>query len=316
MNLEDTVPSEGEPLFDDSFRARKSFLFVDNQVIALGSGIANDDSDFPTITTLFQSTTANGRAMVDGATINTAHRQRYDGGVFTDPQGNQYIVPPGQSVVLEQSEQSSLVPRRIAASAAGGSGPAHLPVSAPHVKAWLDHGPSPDNGAYEYQILIQGEPGTASTLAATRSYRVHRRDDEAHVVEHLDRNLTAYAVFTPQNGLPGAVEAVDTPLLLIAGESGDELRLSVADPDLRLGVWPRNMSRMPDATRNQPAGSHVAEIRLSGHWMLREPHPDVVAVAAHPGQTAVGIRLDHGLTRELVFQPADAVGAPGSSIGD
>jgi len=316
MNLKDTVPSEGKPLFDDSFRARKSFLFVDNQVIALGSGIANDDSDFPTITTLFQSTTENGRAMIDGATIDSAHWQRYDGGVFTDPQGNQYIVPPGQSVVLEQSEQSSLVPRRIAASAAGGSGPAHLPVSAPHVKAWLDHGPSPGNGAYEYQILIQGEPGTASTLAATRSYRVHRRDNEAHVVEHLGKNLTAYAVFTPQNGLPGAVEAVDTPLLLIAGESGDELRLSLADPDLRLGVWPRNMSRMPDAIRNQPAGSHVAEIRLSGHWMLREPHPDVVALAAHPGQTAVRIRLDHGLTRELVFQPADAVGAPGSSIGD
>ena len=315
MNLHDTVPSDGEPLFDDSFRARKSFLFVDNQVIALGSGIANDDSAFPTITTLFQSTTANGTAQVDGATIDSAHVQRYDGGVFTDPQGNHYVVPPGQSVVLEQSEQNSLVPRRIAESTAGGSSPGHLPVSAPHVKAWLDHGPAPDNGSYEYQILIQGEPETAGTLAATRNYRVHRRDDEAHVVEHLDKGLTAYAVFTPQSGLPGAVDAVDTPLLLIAGESGDELRLSVADPDLRLGVWPRNMSRMPDAIRNQPAESHVAEIRLSGRWTLKQPHPDIVAVAAHPGQTAVSIRLDHGLTRELLFQPADGIRAPNSSTG-
>ena len=315
MNLHDTVPFDGEPLFDDSFRARKSFLFVDNQVIALGSGIANDDSAFPTITTLFQSTTANGTAQVDGATIDSAHLQRYDGGVFTDPQGNRYAVPPGQSVVLEQSEQSSLVPRRIAESTAGGSSPEHLPVSAPHVKAWLDHGPSPDNGSYEYQILIQGELETAATLAATRNYRVYRRDDEAHVVEHLDKGLTAYAVFTPQGGLPGAVDAVDTPLLLIAGESGDELRLSVADPDLRLGVWPRNMSRMPDEIRNQPAESHVAEIRLSGRWTLKQPHPDIVAVAAKPGQTAVSIRLDHGLTRELLFQSADGIGVPNSSTG-
>ena len=313
MSLHDTVPSDGQPLFDDSFRARKSFLFVDNQVIALGSGIANDDSAFSTITTLFQSTIANGTARVDGATIDSAHLQRYDGGEFSDPQGNFYVVPPGQSVVLEQSEQSSLVPRRIAGSAADGNSPEHLPVSALHVKAWLDHGPAPDNGSYEYQILIQGDPETADTLAATRNYRVHRRDDEAHVVEHLDKGLTAYAVFAPQGGLPGAVYAVDTPLLLIAGESGDELRLSVADPDLRLGVWPRNMSRMPDAIRNQPAVSHVAEIRLSGRWTLKQPHPDVVAVAAHPGQTAVSIRLDHGLTRELLFQPADGIGAANAS---
>ena len=315
MNLQDTVPSDGEPLFDESFRARKSFLFMDNQVIALGSGIANEDSAFPTITTLFQSTTANGRAQVDGATIDSAQVQRYDGGVFTDPQGNRYVVPPGQSVVLEQSEQSSLVPRRIAASTGGGSSPGHLPVSASHVKAWLDHGPSPDNGSYEYQILIQGAPETAGTRAATRNYRVHKRDDEAHVLEHLDKDLTAYALFTPLSGLPGVVDAVDTPLLLIAGESDDELRLSVADPDLRLGVWPRNMSRMPDAIRNQPAESHVAEIRLSGRWTLKQPHRDVVAVAAHPGQTVISIRLDHGLTRELVFQPADGVGAPNSSVG-
>ena len=313
MNLHDTVPFDGEPLFDDSFRARKSFLFVDDQVIALGSGIANDDSAFPTITTLFQSTTANGPAQVDGATIDSAHVQRYDGGVYTDPQGNYYVVPPGQSIVLEQSEQSSLVPRRIAESAADGNSPEHLPVSAPHVKAWLDHGPAPDNGSYEYQVLIQGEPETAGTLAATRNYRVHRRDDEAHVVEHLDKGLTAYAVFAPQGGLPGAVDAVDTPLLLIVGVSGDELRLSVADPDLRLGVWPRNMSRMPDETRNQPAESHVAEIRLSGRWTLKQPHPDIVAVAPNPGQTAVSIRLDHGLTRELLFQRADGTGAANAS---
>ena len=313
MSLHDTVPSDGAPLFDDSFRARKSFLFVDNQVVALGSGIANDDSAFPTITTLFQSTTASGTAQVDGAAIDSAHLRRYDGGVFTDPQGNYYVVPPGQSVVLEQSEQRSLVPRRIAESAADGSSPKHLPVSAPHVKAWLDHGPAPNSGSYEYQILIQGVPETASTHAATRNYRVHRQDDEAHVVEHLDKRLIAYAVFTPQGGLPGAVDAVDTPLLLIAGESGDELRLSVADPDLRLGVWPRNMSRMPDAIRNQPAESHVAEIRLSGRWTLKQPHPDVVAVAANPGYTAVSIRLDHGLRRELLFQPADATGAANSS---
>ena len=306
MSLHDTVPSDGGPLFDDSFRARKSFLFVDNQVLALGSGIANDDAAFPTITTLFQSTTANGAAAVDGAVVGDTHHERYDGGVFADPQGNYYVVPPGQSVILEQSEQGSLVPQRIAEVGANRSTPAHLPVSAPHVKAWLDHGTAPDGGSYEYQILIQGDRESVRSLATSPNYRVHRQDDTAHVVEHAGKGLTAYALFTPQDGLPGAVAAVNTPLLLMAAQSGHELRLSIADPNLRLGVWPRNMSRMPDRIRNQPAESHVAEIRLVGGWTLQQPHPNVIATEAGERQTVVRIRLDHGLTRELLFRRADA----------
>ena len=306
MKLHDTVPGDGGPLFDDSFRAWKSFLFVDNQVIALGSGIANDDTDYPTITTLFQSTTSNGTAEVDGAVVEGAHLERYEGGLFADPQGNYYVVSPGQSVILEQSEQSSLVPQRIAEVGADGSGPAHLPVSAPHAKAWLDHGTAPNEGFYEYLILIQGDRETARSLYASPNYRVLRQDDAAHIVEHADRELTAYAIFLPQGDLPGTVEAVDTPLLLIVGHSGDELRLSVADPDLRLGVWPRNMSRMPDRIRNQPGRSHVAEIQLAGNWTLQHPHPDLVATDAADEQTTVRIRLDHGLTRELRLRRNDA----------
>ena len=306
MHLLDTVPGDGGPLFDDSFRARKSYLFVDNQVIALGSGISNHDTDYPTITTLFQSTTSDGTAEVDGAAVGDAHLERYDGGVFTDPRGNYYVVPPGQSVMLEQSEQASLVPQRIADAGADGGAPAHLSVSAPHVKAWLNHGSAPDSGTYEYQILIQGDPETARALSANPNYRVLRRDDAAHVVEHVDNGLTAYALFVPQDGLPGAVEAVDTPLLLIAGQSVDQLRLSVADPDLRLGVWPRNMSRMPDRIRNQPGQSHVAEIRLAGDWSLQHAHPDVIGTAASDRRTVVRVRLDHGLTRELQFLRSEA----------
>lgn len=306
MNVRDTVPSDGAPLFDDSFRARKSFLFVDNQVIALGSDISNDDTRYPTITTLFQSTTLHGAAKVDETAVGGGHLERYDGGLFTDPQGNYYIVPPGQSVILENSEQDSLVPQRIAEAGADGRAPTHLPVSAPHVKAWLDHGTAPANDSYEYQILIQADAERARSLSASPNYRVHRHDDAAHVVEHVDKGLTAYALFTPQGDLPGAVEAVDTPLLLMAGRSGHQLHLSVADPDLRLGVWPRNMSRMPDPIRNQPGQSHVAEIRLAGDWSLLHPHPDVVASEVSDRRTVVRIRLDHGLTRELEFRHNDA----------
>ena len=301
MKFRDTVPSEGKPLFDDSFRATKSFFFVDDRIIALGSGIASSDAAYPTITTLFQSTTANGAPRVGASFIDGDRREEYDGGVFADPQGNFYVVPAGQTVVFEQSEQTSLVSSWSAENDSAGNRLRHLPVSARHAKAWLDHGPGPDGGAYEYQVLVQGDLEIAKGFAETPGYRVHRRDDRAHVIEHPGKGLTAYALFAPQAGLPGAVHSVDTPLLLIAGGKEGELRLSLADPDLRLGVWPGNMSRMPDSIKNQPAGSHIAEVRLAGRWTLKEPHPDVVSVAGNEGRTTLRIRLDHGLTRELEF---------------
>ncbi len=307
MSLRDTVPSDGEPLFDDSFRAKKSLLFVDNQVIALGSGIANDDGDVSTVTTLFQSLSANGPAQVDGALINSPMRKRYDGGLFTDPQDNHYIVAPGQPVVVELSEPHSPVPAGSAETASPGNSAGQLPVSAAHVKAWLDHGPAPSGGGYEYQILIQGDLETARQLREHRNFRVLRKDSQAHIVEHLDKGLTAYALFAPQDALPGTVDAVDTPLLLVASTAGGELRLSVADPDLRLAQWPRNMSQMPDSIRNQPAETHVANIRIAGRWSMESPHPDVIGVEPGERQTAVTIRLDHGMTREVLFQQAPAV---------
>ena len=305
ISLRDTVPSDDEPLFDDSFQAKKSFLFVDNQIIALGSGIANRDDEHATITTLFQSSIAGGPARVDGAEIETPHLRRYDGGLFTDPQANHYIVGPGQTVHAEQSEQQSLVPARTA----GGSGtvvlPGHLPVTATHAKAWLDHGRAPTTGAYEYQILVQGDLDRARRLAANRNYRVHRKDSQAHIVEHLEKGLIAYAMFAPQDRLPGAIDAVDTPLLIMATRTGSELRLSVADPDLRLATWPRNMSQMPVATRNQPADPHVAALRLAGGWTLAQTHPDVISVEPIDLKTTVTISLDHGMTREILLRSTD-----------
>ncbi len=305
ISLRDTVPSDDEPLFDDSFQAKKSFLFVDNQIIALGSGIANRDDDHSTITTLFQSSIAGGPARVDGAEIETPHLRRYDGGLFTDPQANHYIVGPGQTVHAEQSEQQSLVPAR----RAGGSGtvvlPGHLPVTATYAKAWLDHGRAPTTGAYEYQILVQGDLDRARHLAANRNYRVHRKDSQAHIVEHLEKGLIAYAMFAPQGRLPGVIDAVDTPLLIMATRTGSELRLSVADPDLRLASWPRNMSQMPVATRNQPADPHVAALRLAGGWTLAQTHPDVISVEPIDLKTTVTILLDHGMTREILLRSTD-----------
>ena len=304
MNLEDTVPSDDEPLFDDSFRAKKSLLFVDNQIVALGSGIANDDENFSTITTLFQSVSAHGPARVNGMAVGdrTPFVEAYDGGLFADPQSNYYIVPPGQSVVIEQSEQHSLVPAPAPEDSAAGDSPRHRPVSAAHVKAWLEHGAAPNGEEYEYQILVQGDIETARRLAKARNYRVLRKDNRAHIVEHREKGLTAYALFVPQDDVPGVVDAVDTPLLLVAGMNGGELRLSVADPDLRLAKWPRNMSNMPVSLRNRPAESHVAEIRISGSWAMPTPHPDIVSVQAEDTHTVIRITLDHGMTREISLQ--------------
>lgn len=302
MSLQDTVTDDIGPLFDDSFRAKKSYFFVDNEIIMLGSGISNDDRHHHTITTLFQHKLGDkfpAVAQLDGDSFSADGSRTADGGFLRDPQGNYYIVPKGQFVVFDQSEQQSLVTAKQLKGDLGGK--RHIPVSALHAKAWIDHGTAPKEQGYEYQILVKGDEATAKRLKARKSYTVHQKNEKAHIVEHQAKGIFAYALFEPARGLPGHVRASDTAVLAMAGERDGGLLVSVTDPDLRLGDWPNNMSAMPFEIVNQRAGEHVATLRLKGAWKLKKPHADVQQVSVRHGVTILQIRLDHGLTRELMF---------------
>jgi len=268
MKLHDTVaPDDERILFDDSFRATKSYFFVDNKIYCLGTGIENTDERFATATTLFQNT--------------TDFEPKFSNGVTRDANGNAYIVPGDQKLEVERGEQTSW-------------GKGFEPCKGPNVRAWINHGKAPKNASYEYMIAVDANPGNPAV-----PFHVLRKDSVAHIIDHDD--LTAYAVFEPTKFLGcGVVEATDTPLLLMTKGTDDGLMLAVCDPDLRLKKWGHNMSFMPREIVHAEAEAYTAMITLAGEWKLSSPE-EGVEVAHSTGITTIWITLQHGLTRELLF---------------
>jgi chondroitin-sulfate-ABC endolyase/exolyase len=270
MKLHDTVaPDDERILFDDSFRATKSYFFVDDNIYCLGTGIENSDERYHTITTLFQNT------------IDVKLHIK-DNGVYRDANGNAYVVPREQTVFVRKAEQDSY------RSEKGRL----LTCSGPNIRAWIDHGKAPVNGSYEYMIAVQPDTDTPEI-----PFRVLKKDRTAHIVQHND--LMACAIYDPETFTgKGVIETVDTPLLILCEESAQQLELAVADPDLRLEKWGHNMSFMPGEIVHAEAKPHHATIRLSGKWELLSTAPGV-HVTHVGGDTMLKVGLQHGLTREL-----------------
>ena len=198
MDFQDTVtPDDDKTLFDDSFGFKKSYFFIEDEIIALGSGISNDDQRFDTVTTLFQSKltgnepelpSVDGKAVGDGLDINLD----LDGGVFSDPQGNYYIVPENYAVNLQQEELTSLQmqPKTSARSRE------HLEITRPAVKAFINHGSNPKDESYEYLLLPQSDQGTTMAHELDKGYEVIQKDDKAHIISHDDSGIVGYALFS------------------------------------------------------------------------------------------------------------------------
>jgi chondroitin-sulfate-ABC endolyase/exolyase len=283
------------PKYDGSHRARKSVFLFDDRVIAIGTGIANDDRVHETETTLFQ-TTRTGAVLVDGA--ETAWP--YEGLDLSprwmlDDKDLGYYLAPGQRVGLTRGTQQS---RHHGSEA---------PTSGDFSTAWIRHGSAPRDGHYEYAVLVGATAESAAAFAAAMDepgrapYTVHRADRQAHVVSDRATGLTGYAVFE-RTALTGLVRYVDTPSMLLTRLDGDELDLAVCDPDLRLygGIDPdqyergRYVGHYSPWSRpwlDDPSRPHLLRVTLQGRWRAEGP----CRVRVDGERTVVEFETVHGL---------------------
>lgn len=260
------------------FRARKSYLYVDDTVICLGSGIVNDDPDHPVETTLFQLALPeeNTPTLISAAGPTAAFpldwRPEGDGAVWLmDHVGNGYWVPDAADLRLARRNQHT-----------PWNGSLEPNTRGDFEVAWLDHGPAPQDAGYEYVIRVQTTPEEMQAHAQEPGHRVMHRDDRAHIVHHLDTAITGYALFeageAPGGGL---VQAVDTPCLIMTEPHGEGYVLSVCDPDFG---W-------TDDDQRSPAG--VVEVTLEGAWEPVETEA-VRVVRKEQGQTVLAFTCGDG----------------------
>lgn len=296
IDLQDNVgPDADVSLYDSTFRAKKSYFFIGNEIICLGSDISNGDNRYSTVTTLFQyrvdqqhPTFYNGKSIGAGLSVN----QKVKDGYFTDQNGLQYIVRGGQNIVIEQNEQSSFKLEK----------DVYQKVSSPHVKAYLDHGTAPDHKGYEYEILLNTSNNDMAPYLKTATYDVLQKNTDAHIIYHHNTGITAYAIFTAKKQLKGSVIETDTPLLAMFKEPGDYSVLTIANPDLKQEIWKYNMSRMPEDIVNARSKGTVVALTLKGEWYAAKSVDELQLLTHQNGNTLLKIYCKDGKSIDIPLQ--------------
>jgi chondroitin-sulfate-ABC endolyase/exolyase len=226
--------------YDESFRANKSYFLFDNRIVALGSGIVNDDSDHKTVTTLFQHI------------LKPEEQEHF---VCSDPNGKKVfpvsIAVQGEAIIVDKNNNGYYIPiGNDALQIVRGNNPGAKAVrKAPFYKktkgatelVYFDHGTDPDNKSYEYCVVIGADTRkmidfTEAQQASQAYYRVLQKDQIAHVLHDCKSDTTGYVAFEKTEKLPGPLYAVSRPsLVMLRKTSNDKLRMSAAAPDFGPG---------------------------------------------------------------------------------
>ncbi|MGP3948111.1 chondroitinase family polysaccharide lyase [Streptomyces sp. 7N604] len=269
------------PKYDGSHRARTAVFLFDDRIVALGSGIGNDDRVHETETTLFQTRLAapSDPTYVEGPEPVTAFPYERPGIELREPRwllddkGIGYYLPAGQRIGVQRTTQHS---RDQATDA---------PTSGDFATAWIRHGTAPRGGRYEYAMVVRATPERMAAFTeemadpARAPYTVLRADTTAHIVTDRATGITGYAAFEAVDRLAGetAVRGVDTPSMLLTRRDGDALVLAVCDPDLRLyegidrdqyehGRYVGHFSPWSRPWLTSPSRPHTLRVTLRGHW--------------------------------------------------
>ena len=278
--------------YNGSLRARKSFFFFDNRVVALGSDIENA-APGGVHTTLFQNA-LDETAGVDGRTTFD------DGARLSDRFGNVWFVPRGR-ICVTRGRQHSLHEETA------------KPTEGDFERAWIDHGEGVvRDGRYEYLMLVHPTEEQVAACTEALPYEVCTWDRTLHAVKDLPSGVYAAVAFEATDCLRGgdAVAAVSRPCILLESRDGDGvLTLSVADPDLALYEGPSDERFDADGKRiersvysrdwiDNPSAEHAVTVTLRGRWSLAGDC-DCATVAHDSATTRLVVACREGATREI-----------------
>lgn len=248
--------------------ANKSLFFFDNHIVVLGSDINGGDGQHEIATTLFQTRLPSEDTLTyfNGSTLSGKKRAFHaaeDQPVWlTDSVDNGYYIPDPADLMVHRAVQS-------APDEKGRGNASDL-----YATAWLSHGDRVKSGRYEYVVLVNAgkEQTQAFARNASTIYRVKQQDNRAHIVEHIAKGVTGYALFKAGKDLASdLIVATDTPALVMTRKTATgNLMLSVVNPDL--GLAPETKKITIHDLRDDPKWLyHDSEtpkvtITLNGHW--------------------------------------------------
>ena len=284
--------------------ARKSYFFVGDMVLAMGTHISGGTPGDATHTTLFQTRVRNGtlNGSIDGeygGRDNNVEVRAAAGSQATliDSAGNSYLLYDSTADLLfERRRQRSLTP-------------GYERTAGRYVQAFLDHGIKPDGDRYRY-VVIPSDPDGAKVEALAVNPSAYFRvidDDRMHLVHFPEFQITAYAFYeTVETGPDRLVSSVNLPAAVITRNQGEKVHLAASVPDLGWQSDDAELYRgLAYGSRHyatQAARRHLLRVVLRGRWELAEADPDISA-RVEADVTLLEIPCSDGLSRRLTLQP-------------
>ena len=269
-------------------RGWKSYFFVGDQVLALGSHIRGGTADDETHTTIFQTylEDSSTATQVNGEQLSGLETMREHPAAtavkLTDSVGNSfYLAASTADLVVTRSLQQSM---SLSYEATEGA----------FATAYLDHGIKPDGDSYEYVVIpADADAAKLDQVAADPSAYYKVLDStRMHLVRFPQQDITAYAFYeaveTPEEEL---VRAVNQPAAVIIQEQEAEggqtqeaeggqtqeaaaepnpVRLVASVPDIGWQFDPRiyrdGLNYASQRFAFQRASEHTLRLVLRGNW--------------------------------------------------
>ncbi len=305
-------------------RGWKSYFFVGDQILALGSHIRGGTVEDATHTTIFQtyledSTTAtqvNGEQLTGLETV-----QEYPAGTavkLTDSVGNSFYLAASTAplVVTRELQQSMSLDYELTEGA--------------FAVAYLDHWIKPAGDSYEY-VVIPADAGAAKldqVAADPSAYYQVLDSTRMHLVRFPQQDITAYAFYeaveTPEEEL---VRTVNQPAAVIIQEQEAEgapaegeaaapnpVRLVASVPDIGWQFEPRiYRDGLNYASRHfafQRAKEQTLRLVLRGNWCPDESTaPFGSEWISLSEETLLQLRSSDGFASEILLRPCPAAAA-------
>lgn len=300
-------------------RARKSYFFVGDIVLALGTQIQGGTQGDETHTTLFQTfledtsfpTQVNSEQLagLDSLIEHPAGTQVR----LTDSVGNSYFLAGSTApLVVSRSIQQSLTQE-------------HEQTEGAYTQAYLNHGIKPSGDSYQYVVIpADADAARLDALASDPSSLYQILDaSRMHLVKFPGQNLTAYAFYevveTPADELIRTVSQSAAVIVQELEGSGplsqavphaSPVQIAASVPDIGWTFEDDIVSRgLGYASRQfafQGAKEHTLTLALRGTWCPDESAiPPGTEFTHRSGETVLEIKCRDGMSTEVLLQACE-----------
>jgi chondroitin-sulfate-ABC endolyase/exolyase len=322
---------------DPGFSAKKSYFFIGDKIVMLGTGINSQSEKYPIHTTLFQNylnqqepeTSAiidhQGNPIREMPYAQNIHHSKSS--ILLDTEGTAYYLPGDQKIRLERKEVK-WAPMTTLPGGRTKQGLKQRQEAALSLKkessyralAWIDHGTKPQNASYEYTVL----PG--STYPQVKEFRQQQdknliyefkeKSAGAHILHDKENKLWAYALYEDyqsndkgplqqvniQEALPHEHEEVEAHpgyALMIQEQDKNQLSLALSFLDLRLRkAYETGLSPKDKNKVFYGSAPVIVKVLIKGKWSLKSDIPGI-ELTHIKGKTQILIQCKDGISRNL-----------------